>query len=386
MIENVKKGKVFLTSESVTEGHPDKLCDKVADSILDACLTLDSKAHVACEVIACVDAVVIFGEITCKGIETIDIEGIARKVICDIGYDNDELKFNGHTIPIQVRLNKQSPDINMGVGDDEGAGDQGMMFGYACLDTKELLPASVRFAHDLTHKLAQVRKKGASFLRPDGKSQVTIEYDNGKLVRVDNIVVSTQHDEDVDSAFLREFIIENVIKQVIPSNLLDENTKYYINPTGRFVIGGPVGDSGLTGRKIIVDTYGGVAHHGGGAFSGKDPSKVDRSACYMMRYIAKNIVASGIASRCEVGVSYAIGMAEPTSIMIDTFGTSKYCDEEIANMIREVFPLSPGKLIKHLNLRTPIYARTTNYGHFGEDEFSWEKLDKVEEIKKYFNK
>jgi len=386
MLKNLEKGKLFFTSESVTEGHPDKLCDKIADSILDAYLSVDSSSHVACEVIACVNAVVIFGEVTCKGFDLVDPEKIARKVICDVGYDNDSLGFNGNTIPIQVRLNGQSQDINMGVGNDEGAGDQGMMFGYACKETKEYMPATIRYAHDLTHRLAQVRKSGVQFLRPDGKAQVTIEYDNGEMKRVDNVVVSTQHTEDVDMDTLKQYIIDNVIKYVIPEKYLDENTKYYINPTGRFCIGGPVGDSGLTGRKIIVDTYGGIAHHGGGAFSGKDPSKVDRSACYMMRYIAKNIVASGIAERCEVGVSYAIGVAEPTSVMINTFGTSQYQEEEIVQMIRKVFPLTPNGLIKHLNLRTPIYARTTNYGHFGEDEFSWEKLDKVEEIKAYFNK
>ena len=379
-----KDDSIFFTSESVTEGHPDKLCDKIADSILDAYLSVDEKAHVACEVIACSDAVVIFGEITCKNFEKVNPEKIARKVICDVGYDNDDLGFNGNKIPVQVRLIGQSRDINQGVGDDLGAGDQGMMFGYACDETKELMPATIRFAHDLTHRLAQVRKNGANFLRPDGKAQVTIEYKNGKMVRVDNVVLSTQHTEDVNLDFLKNYIIENVIKYVIPSKLIDENTKYLINPTGRFVIGGPVGDSGLTGRKIIVDTYGGIAHHGGGAFSGKDPSKVDRSACYMMRYIAKNIVASGIARKVEVQVSYAIGVSEPTSVRVDTFGTSKYSDNELVKMVRNIFPLTPGGLIKHLKLRNPIYARTTNYGHFGEDEFSWEKLDKVEEIKNYF--
>ncbi|MBQ7277139.1 MAG: methionine adenosyltransferase [Bacilli bacterium] len=380
----IKDDSILFTSESVTEGHPDKLCDKIADSILDAYLSVDEKAHVACEVIACADAVVIFGEITCNNFEKVDPEKIARKVICDVGYDNDELGFNGNTIPIQVRLIGQSPDINLGVGDDKGAGDQGMMFGYACTETKELMPATIRFAHDLTHRLAQLRKNGAKFLRPDGKAQVTIEYKNGKMERVDNVVLSTQHTEDVDMEFLKDYIIKNVIEYVIPKELIDEKTTYLINPTGRFCIGGPVGDSGLTGRKIIVDTYGGIAHHGGGAFSGKDPSKVDRSACYMMRYIAKNIVASGIASRVEVQVSYAIGVAEPTSVRVDSFGTSKYSDNELIKMVRAIFPLTPGGLIKHLKLRTPIYARTTNYGHFGEDEFSWEKVDKVEEIKNYF--
>lgn len=384
-MENLNKR--LITSESVTEGHPDKVCDKIADSILDEYLKQDKNAHVACEVVATTGFVLVMGEVTAKA--NVDVEKIVRQTVNEIGYNCDEVYFNGNTIEVSVKLDQQSPDIAMGVGEDNGAGDQGMMFGLASDETKELMPASIMYSHLLTKRLTEVRKNNlVSYLRPDGKAQVTVEYEGNTIKRIDNIVVSTQHDENVSLEELKEFIIKEVVKKVIPSNLIDENTVYFINPTGRFCIGGPVGDSGLTGRKIIVDTYGGIAHHGGGAFSGKDPSKVDRSAAYMMRYIAKNIVASGLISKIEVGVSYAIGVSEPTSIMLDTFGyeykNPNMTDNDVVEMIRKLFPLSPKQLIQYLGLRNPIYSQTTNYGHFGKENLPWEKLDKVDEIIKYY--
>ena len=384
-MENLNKK--LITSESVTEGHPDKVCDKIADSVLDEYLRQDKNAHVACEVVATTGFVMVMGEVSANA--NVDVEKIVRNTVNEIGYDRDEVYFNGNNIEVLVKLDQQSPDIAMGVGDDSGAGDQGMMFGLASDETKELMPASIMYSHLLTKKLTEVRKNNVvPYLRPDGKAQVTVEYEGNKIKRIDNVVLSTQHDENVSLEELKEFIINEVIKKVIPADLIDEKTVYYINPTGRFCIGGPAGDSGLTGRKIVVDTYGGIAHHGGGAFSGKDPSKVDRSAAYMMRYIAKNIVASGLIPKIEVGVSYAIGVSEPTSIMLDTFGyqykNPHMKDSDVVEMIRKLFPLSPKALIQYLGLRNPIYSQTTNYGHFGKENLPWEQLDKVDEIKKYY--
>ena len=380
--------KRYLTSESVTEGHPDKVCDKIADTILDAYLAQDKNAHVACEVVATTNYVLVMGEVTANA--KVDVEKIVRETVAEIGYNDKALGFNANDLEVEIRLNHQSPDIAMGVGDDEGAGDQGMMFGFACRDTEELMPAPIMYSHKLTKKLADLRKNNVvTFLRPDGKAQVTAEYENDVLKRIDNVVVSTQHDETINTEDLRKYVKEEVIKKVIPAHLLDENTKYFINPTGRFVIGGPTGDSGLTGRKIIVDTYGSACHNGGGAFSGKDPSKVDRSAAYACRYIAKNLVASGIIDKVEVGMSYAIGVAEPTSIMIETFGKDfKYnlSKSDVATMIRSIFYTKPKDIIEKLDLREPIYSKTTNYGHFGRDGFSWEKTDKVKEILNYIEK
>ncbi|MBP5407725.1 MAG: methionine adenosyltransferase [Bacilli bacterium] len=380
--------KRYLTSESVTEGHPDKVCDKIADTILDAYLAQDKNAHVACEVVATTNYVLVMGEVTANA--KVDVERIVRETVAEIGYNDKALGFNASDLEVEIRLNHQSPDIAMGVGDDEGAGDQGMMFGFACRDTEELMPAPIMYSHKLTKRLAYLRKNNVvSFLRPDGKAQVTAEYENDVLKRIDNVVVSTQHDETISTEDLRKYVKEEVIKKVIPAHLLDENTKYFINPTGRFVIGGPTGDSGLTGRKIIVDTYGSACHNGGGAFSGKDPSKVDRSAAYACRYIAKNLVASGIIDKVEVGMSYAIGVAEPTSIMIETFGKDfKYnlSKSDVATMIRSIFYTKPKDIIEKLDLREPIYSKTTNYGHFGRSGFSWEKTDKVKEILNYIEK
>ena len=380
--------KRYLTSESVTEGNPDKVCDKIADTILDAYLAQDKNAHVACEVVATTNYVLVMGEVTANA--KVDVEKIVRETVAEIGYNDKALGFNANDLEVEIRLNHQSPDIAMGVGDDEGAGDQGMMFGFACRDTEELMPAPIMYSHKLTKRLADLRKNNVvSFLRPDGKAQVTAEYENDVLKRIDNVVVSTQHDETISTEDLRKYVKEEVIKKVIPARLLDENTKYFINPTGRFVIGGPTGDSGLTGRKIIVDTYGSACHNGGGAFSGKDPSKVDRSAAYACRYIAKNLVASGIIDKVEVGLSYAIGVAEPTSIMIETFGKDfKYnlSKSDVATMIRSIFYTKPKDIIEKLDLREPIYSKTTNYGHFGRSAFSWEKIDKVKEILNYIEK
>ena len=380
--------KRYLTSESVTEGHPDKVCDKIADTILDAYLMQDKNAHVACEVVATTNFVLVMGEVSANA--KVDIDALVRDTVAEIGYNDKALGFNAADLEVEMRLNQQSSDIAMGVGDDEGAGDQGMMFGFASNETEELMPAPIIYSHKLTKRLADLRKENVvKFLRPDGKAQVTAEYENDVLKRIDNVVVSTQHDESITTDDLRKFVKEEVIKKVIPEALLDENTKYFINPTGRFVIGGPTGDSGLTGRKIIVDTYGSACHNGGGAFSGKDPSKVDRSAAYACRYIAKNLVASGIIDKVEVGMSYAIGVAEPTSIMIETFGKDfKYnlTKTDVAKMIRSIFYTKPKDIINGLNLREPIYANTTNYGHFGRSGFSWEKTDKVKEILNYIEK
>ena len=382
--------KKLFTSESVTIGHPDKVCDQISDAVLDAILKEDSNSRVACEVCACPGLVLIMGEITTNA--KVDIEAIARKTILDIGY-SDEEGFNGNTCKIFVSINKQSPDIAMGVdssaehkagGDAKdlfGAGDQGMMFGYATDETESLMPTALVLSHALTNRLTEVRRQGiVSGLKPDGKAQVTVEYEEDRPLRVDTIVVSTQHDKDKDMSELRREVIDKVIKAVIPDEYLDSETKIYINPTGRFVTGGPEGDSGLTGRKIIVDTYGGYCPHGGGCFSGKDPTKVDRSAAYMARYICKNLVAAKICKRIEIEVAYAIGRARPVSLAVNTFGTSLYSDEAIAKIINNVFDLRPASIIEHLDLKRPIYSATARNGHFGHEEFPWERTDMVDAI------
>lgn len=374
--------KRLFTSESVTQGHPDKICDQISDSVLDAILECDKNARVACETAVNTGLVLVMGEITTDCY--VDIAKTARKTIRDIGFTRAKFGFDADTCGIILSIDEQSPDIAMGVDKaDQGAGDQGMMFGFACRETDELMPLPITLAHRLAQRLAKVRNDGTiDYLRPDGKTQVTVEYDGFKPVRVDTIVVSTQHSENVSHDRIESDIIEHVIKPSIPSSLLDENTKYFINPTGRFVIGGPAGDSGLTGRKIIVDTYGGYARHGGGAFSGKDPSKVDRSAAYATRHIAKNIVAAGLAERCEIEVAYAIGVAKPVSIYADTFGTGVMSDDKLAKRIIDTFDLRPAAIIERLGLRAPIYLQTASYGHFGRPDLDlpWERLDMVDKL------
>nr|WP_298037804.1 methionine adenosyltransferase [uncultured Desulfuromonas sp.] len=378
----------LFTSESVSEGHPDKVADQISDAILDAILTQDPKSRVACETLVTTGMAMIAGEITTNA--RIDYPEIVRQTIKEIGYDDSSMGFDWETCAVITSVDRQSPDISQGVtaGEgmflEQGAGDQGLMFGYACNETPELMPMPITFAHKLTQRLAEVRKSGLlTFLRPDSKSQVSIEYINDKPIRVDTVVVSSQHIPEVTYETLKEGIVEEVIKKVIPAELLDERTKYFVNPTGRFVIGGPMGDCGLTGRKIIVDTYGGQGSHGGGAFSGKDPSKVDRSASYMARYVAKNIVASGLADKCEVQLAYAIGVAEPVSVMINTFGTGKIPSNDIARIAQEEFDLRPAAIIQVLDLLRPIYRKTAAYGHFGRElpEFTWERTDRAESLK-----
>ncbi|HIT00078.1 MAG TPA: methionine adenosyltransferase [Candidatus Faecaligallichristensenella faecipullorum] len=384
--------RTLFTSESVTEGHPDKICDQISDAVLDAILEKDPYARVACECATTTGLVMVMGEITTNCY--ISIDQIARQKIVEIGYDRAKYGFDGESCAVMVAVDEQSSDIAQGVNDalegrgqgdkDIGAGDQGMMFGYACDETPEYMPMAIALAHRVTRRLAQVRKSGElDYLRPDGKAQVTVEYEDGRPIRVDTVVLSTQHAPEADHATIEKDMIERVIKQVIPAELLDEKTRYLINPTGRFVIGGPHGDSGLTGRKIIVDSYGGYGHHGGGAFSGKDPTKVDRSAAYAVRHAAKNLVAAGLAKKCEIGVAYAIGVARPVSLSVDSYGTGKLPDDQLAQVVSEVFDLRPAAIIERLNLRRPIYAQTAAYGHFGRTDIDlpWEHLDEVDALK-----
>ena len=380
--------KDFLfTSESVSEGHPDKVSDQISDAILDACLSQDPRSRVACEVMTTTGLIMVAGEITTSGY--VPMAQVARDVIRDIGYDDPHLGFEADTAAVLVTIDRQSKDIAQGVNEgdglhkEQGAGDQGLMFGYACDETDVLMPAPIVYSHRLVQNLAKIRHSGAhSWIRPDSKSQVTIEYVNGKPARIDAVVVSTQHTEEVSLETIRESLIEELIRPTLPADLLDNNTKFYINPTGRFVTGGPKGDCGLTGRKIIVDTYGGWARHGGGAFSGKDPSKVDRSACYFARYVAKNVVAAGLATQCEIQVAYAIGVAKPVSVLVDTFGTGTMPDERLASVVNEVFDFRPRAIIESLDLLRPIYRTTAAYGHFGrtEESFTWEKADQTENL------
>jgi S-adenosylmethionine synthetase len=378
----------LFTSESVTEGHPDKMCDNISDAVLDAHLALDPNARVACETAVKTGVVMLLGEITAAN--PVNYPDLVRDVVREIGYTHSDMGFDGNTCSVLVAVERQSPDISQGVTEGEGlykeqgAGDQGMMFGYACDETEALMPMSIYYSHRLTERLSAVRRNGTlPWLRPDGKAQVTVEYRDGKPARVDAVVVSSQHAESIGYDDLREGIIREVIEASIPAELLDANTRYFVNPTGRFVIGGPMGDAGLTGRKIIVDTYGGHGHHGGGAFSGKDPSKVDRSAAYMTRYIAKNIVAAGMAERCSVQVAYAIGVADPVSVVCYTYGTGAVSDEKLTACVRELFPLKPAGLIHHLGLKRPIYRPTASHGHFGRDIFPWERVDRVDEIRAF---
>ena len=374
----------LFTSESVSEGHPDKIADQISDAVLDEILKQDPKARVACETYVKTGMALVGGEITTSA--WVDIENLTRQVICDIGYKHSEMGFDGNSCAVLNAIGKQSSDINQGVDRenplDQGAGDQGIMFGYATNETEVLMPAAITYAHRLMEKQAEVRKSGKlAWLRPDAKSQVTLKYEDNKIVGVDAVVLSTQHSEEVSQKEIYEGVMEEIIKPILPSEWLSQQTKYFINPTGRFVIGGPMGDCGLTGRKIIVDTYGGAARHGGGAFSGKDPSKVDRSAAYAARYVAKNIVAADLADRCEIQLSYAIGVAEPTSIMVETFGTGKVSNEVLVKLVREFFDLRPYGLIKMLNLIQPIYRQTAAYGHFGREQFPWEKVERAEELR-----
>lgn len=384
----------FFTSESVTSGHPDKVCDRISDAVLDELLKQDKHSRSACECSVTTDFLLVMGEITTKA--EINIENIAREAIRDIGYVNPETGFSCDTVNVVVKVHRQSPDIALGVdnsveaksgGDDYdkiGAGDQGIMFGYACTETKELMPLPLMLSHKMCAKLEEVRKCGKlPYLRPDGKGQITVEYENGKPIRIEAVVLSSQHDEKVSTEQLRKDLKEYVIDEILPKEYLDNNTKYFINPTGRFEVGGPNGDSGLTGRKIIVDTYGGKCPHGGGAFSGKDATKVDRSATYMARYVCKNIVASGLADECQMQVAYSIGVAKPVSVMVNTFGTGKLSDSELADVIVKEFDLRPAAIIEKLGLNEPVFTKTSAYGHFGRDEFSWEKTDKAEDLKKY---
>lgn len=384
VLSDAKRNFLF-TSESVTEGHPDKIADQISDAVLDEVMRQDPKGRVACETLVTTGLVVVAGEITTSA--HVNYDEIARETVRQVGYDNAKYGFDSDTCAVVCTVKRQSPDIAMGV-DTGGAGDQGLMFGFACDETEELMPMPIQLAHRLTQRLSEVRKNGkASFFRPDGKSQVTVEYRDGKPARVDCVVISTQHSDDVSTDTLRSAVVEQVIQPIVPAHMLDSRTKFHINPTGRFVIGGPMGDAGLTGRKIIVDSYGGYSRHGGGAFSGKDPSKVDRSACYMARYIAKNVVAAGLATRAEVQLAYAIGVAEPVSVMVDSFGTSTIPEERITQLVRENFALTPKGIIETLDLRKPIYKPTAAYGHFGRTGpgFTWERTDRADALRKAAN-
>ena len=380
----MSKQNFLFTSESVTEGHPDKISDQISDAILDDILRQDPTSRVACETLVTTGLVVVAGEITTNA--NVDFQKVIRQTIDEIGYNNADFGYDSKTLSVLNALGKQSPDISQGV-DTGGAGDQGLMFGFACNETPELMPMPIQLAHDLTKKLFDVRRSGElAYLRPDGKSQVSVEYKDGKPSRVEAVVISSQHAEEITIEQLREDILEKVIKTVVPAELLDDETKFHINPTGRFVVGGPMGDAGLTGRKIIVDTYGGYAPHGGGAFSGKDPTKVDRSAAYMARYIAKNIVAAELADKCTVQLAYAIGVAEPVSVLVDTDGTGKVDEEALSEAVRKIFELTPKGIIETLDLRRPIYRKTAAFGHFGREDFSWEKTDKTEELQSALSK